>query len=764
MKNFITILFILLIASVSLLSQAPNVEGFVPLRVTYNSVKIIDENTFIAAGTNGAVIISRDGGKTWNRRFLENGENIVDIEIFNNDIFLLCIDGKLYKSDDLGMTFTLFYTFEIAKPNAISMNKNGFGVIACDSSTVYFSSNAGINWFKEKNSLPLNFKQVTINDKNEVTLSSIDVIFQHKFGSFNEFATLGTDSKCTKCYPIGLNYFNDKTYFMFDGKLFKNNFLESPEQVSGIDSMQNFQILNDTTIILFKKANMHLFDVYRYNTNNKDIDLICNNTDKILAENIDLKSYDTYKNLIIGVGPNSMIYISDDAGNNWKQISNLSSQLSLSGFELDVDASYFFVNDFTFFVNGIGSAVYGTNDGGTTFFTQDNVFTENNIYSVNMINFKDEKNGFCFVKYSGDYSFMLTEDGGKTYNYKMGIFGSNNLIKKLNENSYIFAFYSEVPPGYCLVSSTNDYFKTVTKHYVDTLRIQDFETIIENELFFTGTRRKMGSSVIYDCFLGKIILNNDTLSTSIMKEIPGIKQLAKMHRFDSGEIIALGQDFDYDSVKKVVTNRKLKILRSTDEGNTWSEVFGNLQNTFTRSDFYEEDGAIYITNGLKLLYTIDKGETWLEKDRAFPINTDLLSTYWYKEVNNTMFVGCLVKGLGYFNFYIYKSKTEKDIITSVENQVESKPIWWVSNPYPNPFTNTITLDYAYDMIYSQNDFKFTLYNILGERISDLVPDFSLSNGNQGKVRLNIPYSNQLFYLHINFNGTNKIYPIFGISN
>ena len=761
MKKLFTILSVLLISYITLLSQAPNVEGFVPLRVTYNSVKIIDENTFIAAGTNGAVIISKDGGKTWNRRYLENGENIVDIEIFNNEIFLLCNDGKLYKSDDLGITFTLFYTLENAKPNSISMNKNGYGVIVGDSSTIFTTEDGGKNWIKENANLYYNINEVVLNDKNEITINVLDKILQYNFGNFSEYAYLKPESECTKCPPLNITNYKNNTYFMYDGKLYKSIFKESLEQLLGIDSIQNYRIINDTTIILFKKARWHFFDAYKYNTNDSTNTLICDNTNKLLTDNISLNSFDTYQNLIIGVGPNSMIYMSIDAGSNWKQISNLSSQLSLTGRELEIDASYFFVNDSTFFVNGIGSAVYGTNDGGTTFFTQDNVITENNIYSVNMINFKDEKNGFCFVKYSGDYSFMLTEDGGKTYDYKMGIFGSDKLIKKIDDNSYIFAFYSEVPPGYCLVSTTNDYFKTVTKHYIDTLRIQDFEINNKQELYFTGTRLKTGSSVIFDCFLGKIILNNDTLSTSIMKEIPGIKQLAKMHRFDNGEIIALGQDFDYD---QVVKNRKLKILRSTDEGNTWYEVYNILQNNLTRNDFYEEDGVIYLSNGLKLLYTTDKGATWLEKDKVLPIKTDLLSTYWHQKVNNTTFVGCLVKGLGYFNFYIYKSKTDKDIITSVENQVESKPIWWVSNPYPNPYTNVITLDYAYDMMYSQNDFKFSLYNVLGVKISDLVPDFSLSNGNQGKVSLNIPYSNQLFYLHINFKGTNKVYPIFGISN
>ncbi len=747
-----------------LLSQAPNVEGFVPLRVTYNSVKIINENTFIAAGTNGAIIISKDGGKTWNRRYLENGENIVDIEINNNNLLILCDDGVIYNSYDIGHTFNFFYKLENAKPNAISMNKKGYGVITCDASSIFTTNDGGINWIKEKANLSYAIKEVTINENNEVTINVLDKILQYKFGNFNDFIYLKPESKCTNCPPINLSNYGNFTYFMYDSKLYKNKFQDSLELVEGIGSIQNYRIINDTTIILFKKANMHLFDVYRYNTISQKTELICDNTNKILAEDIVLKSFDSHNNLVVGVGPNSMIYLSNDDGNSWKQISNLSSQLSTTGFEFEINASYFFVNDSTFFVNGIGSAVYGTNDGGTTFFTQDNVFTENNIYSVNMINFKDKNNGFCFVKYSGDYSFMLTEDGGKTYNYKMGIFGSNNLIKKIDDNSYIFAFYSEYPPGYCLVSSTSDYFKTVKKHFVDSFKIQDFEINDKQELYFTGTRRKMGNSEIYNCFLGKIKLNNDTLSTSIMKEIPGIKQLAKMHRFDSGEIIAFGQDFDYDSVKKVVTNKKLKILRTTDEGITWNEVFGNLQYTLTRSDFFEEDGAIYLTNGLKFLYSTDKGITWLEKDRVFPIDSKLLLQYWHQKVNNTMFVGCMVNGLGNFNYYVYKSKTEKDIISSVDNQVESKPIWWISNPYPNPYNNTITLDYAYDMIYSQNDFKFTLYNILGEKISDVVPDFSFSNGNQGKVRLNIPYKNQLFYLHINFRGSNKVYPIFGYRN
>ncbi|MFT6715669.1 MAG: photosystem II stability/assembly factor-like uncharacterized protein [Saprospiraceae bacterium] len=149
---------ILLFFPVAMLAQDGWVEQNSGISENINSLYFFSSSTGFAAGNNGKLIQTTDGGTTWSVNSIVSTSNFQKIFFRNStDGYLLSQDGKLYTTTDTGVSWTE-ETLDIHGLNSIAFNGNN-GVIVGDDGKV-FTSIDGSNWTKQSVSLGV----FTVND------------------------------------------------------------------------------------------------------------------------------------------------------------------------------------------------------------------------------------------------------------------------------------------------------------------------------------------------------------------------------------------------------------------------------------------------------------------------------------------------------------------------------------------------------------------------------------------------------------------------
>ena len=139
--------FLLLLFPIAIFAQDGWSEQTSGITDNINSIHFFDTISGFAAGNNGKLIQTTDGGTNWSASNISSSSNFQKIYFKNStDGYLLTQDGKLHTTSNSGSSWTV-QTVDIHGLNGIHFNGSN-GVIVGDDGNV-FTSTDGINWTKQ---------------------------------------------------------------------------------------------------------------------------------------------------------------------------------------------------------------------------------------------------------------------------------------------------------------------------------------------------------------------------------------------------------------------------------------------------------------------------------------------------------------------------------------------------------------------------------------------------------------------------------------
>lgn len=184
-----------------------------------NKIKFLSSSVGWAAGDNGFLRKTINGGQTWttvNTTFFDNFNDISFVGA--NTVYLVTSDGNLIKSTNGGTTWTS-QNVSNQKLNAIQFMSSTIGYIAADSGKVYRTNNGGTAWALLQTGTTYNcLKMQFLNNTTGYILLNICAILKTSNGG-NTWNMVNIpfcwDSRAMYFTGVDTGYVSDETYKMF---------------------------------------------------------------------------------------------------------------------------------------------------------------------------------------------------------------------------------------------------------------------------------------------------------------------------------------------------------------------------------------------------------------------------------------------------------------------------------------------------------------------------------------------------------------------
>lgn len=177
-------------------------------------------------------------------------------------------------------------------------------------------------------------------------------------------------------------------------------------------------------------------------------------------------------------------------------------------------------------------------------------------------------------------------------------------------------------------------------------------------------------------------------------------------------------DFWNGSDTTIFITDRYKLMRSSDNSKTWSNVFQidslRIQKISFSSNgklFYFVTNNISSTSHVYMFYSEDKGNNWTSFQ--LPINDNIVGMDVDSEEN--IYLGTTNSGV--FRLKQPIVKVEEDHRNHLTHD------FVLANNFPNPFNNSTVIKYS---IPKEGFVTLNVYNILGEKVSTLINEFKLS--------------------------------------
>ncbi|MGB3018903.1 MAG: hypothetical protein WBC65_13930, partial [Ignavibacteria bacterium] len=111
----------------------------------FNSIHTADGNYVIAAGNDGRIFRSVNGGNTW-AAYTEPSVVFKSVFVFGNNVWLSTSAGKIYKSSTSSTTLTPYSTGVSTSLNSLYFVNELTGFVCGDNSSIYKTVDGGITW------------------------------------------------------------------------------------------------------------------------------------------------------------------------------------------------------------------------------------------------------------------------------------------------------------------------------------------------------------------------------------------------------------------------------------------------------------------------------------------------------------------------------------------------------------------------------------------------------------------------------------------
>lgn len=199
MKSQVSLGLLLFITGISF-SQEILWKNPAPIGEYYNVLQFADSLHGVAAGQNGALIYTFDGGHTWSVSTSNNKSSVVDLDIVNDSVVFACTQRKMLQSMDGGISWETVYSDDTFVFIKISFSSNQVGYALCDTADGYYdrviasTTDGGRNWeLLENEELEENrLNDIEVADDSSAVVVSNDAIFTSHDG-LQRFSKYGYD-------------------------------------------------------------------------------------------------------------------------------------------------------------------------------------------------------------------------------------------------------------------------------------------------------------------------------------------------------------------------------------------------------------------------------------------------------------------------------------------------------------------------------------------------------------------------------------------
>ena len=625
-----------------------------------------------------------------------DGAGISSLVINSNDYIFAGTGDGIFRTTDAGDSWYRIITGLTALDiHCIAIDHNNLLFVGTDEG-VFLSSNNGNNWVQKNNGLAdFYVSSIAVNSSNHVFVSTVDGIFRTT-NSGNNWIKTSNGLENVNVYSIKINSLNHIFAGAYEGIYVSTNNGGNWNQVNtGIDGLHVYSVgISKSDVIIVNYYQPYRWPQFGEGIRSSDNGVTWN------IFNIDTSWFNIFDCAFdqddkFFASTSKGLFKSEDFGANWTQIN-----------------SNYFINPLEFDSNNIlfagSNGVFKSIDSGLSWIEKSEglfhhaeirymaVNTDNQIFAGYMQTmFSSTNNGNNWIK--------CLDNNFEGYLNSLAI----------NSSKYIFAGYSGLL-GSGILKSTNTGNSWIDIR--DTLFTSDIICVAINssDKIFAGT------------FNG-IYFSTDNGTTWLFQHIIAGHWISSI-AFNSKSYIYATDVSDI-------------LMRSMDNGNTWTQLNTELGSTFITSLFIDLNDFIYIgTEDGDIYRSTNEGESWIKRTTAHHVHCFVANSKNYifaATWGGGVFIstdngGNWVQnnsGLAEWNVYSLVINSENYLFSGIkygvyrstsptdENNLYSPSNYSLMQNYPNPFNSSTTITYE---IPESGLILIKVYDILGREVATLV--------------------------------------------
>ncbi len=182
----------------------------------YNNIKFKDD--LIGYVTQYSIIKTTDGGNFWDLASELTSNTFSISNIFNDTLFVSCDSGKIYRSINAGVNWTMFYTPTNDTLRKIFFVNSKVGYAIGDLGLIVKTTNAGVNWALQNSGTTRRLRDIYfINEDTGFVVGDSGIVLKTYTGGLTSILNESIESPdrffLYQNYP---NPFNPSTNIKFD--------------------------------------------------------------------------------------------------------------------------------------------------------------------------------------------------------------------------------------------------------------------------------------------------------------------------------------------------------------------------------------------------------------------------------------------------------------------------------------------------------------------------------------------------------------------